>query len=183
MRSSFLAAAAALCLAALPAGAQVLKPGLWEINNKMSGGQMDQAMADLQKQMAQMSPAERKQMEEMMGRQGVRMAPAAGGGGGMTVQMCMTKEMVERNDMPMQDGCRMTQHSRSGNTMKMAFACTNPPSSGEGQVTFSSPEAYTSKMTMRMQEKGKTETMTMDTAGKWLKADCGNVKPPAPAKK
>ncbi|MEJ5992583.1 DUF3617 domain-containing protein [Ramlibacter sp. PS3R-8] len=181
MRTCLLAATAALSIVAFPAGAQSLKPGLWEINNKMGGGQMDQAMADMQKQMAQMSPAERKQMEEMMGKQGVRMAPAAGGG--MTVQMCMTKEMVERNDMPMQDGCRMTQNTRSGNTMKMAFTCTNPPSSGEGQVTFASPEAYTSKMTMRMQEKGKTETMTMDTSGKWLKADCGNVKPVTPPKK
>ena len=181
MRTSFLAAAAALSIVAFPAGAQAMKPGLWEINNKMSGGQMDQSMADMQKQMAQMSPAERKQMEDMMAKQGVRMQPAAGGG--MTVQMCMTKEMVDRNDMPMQDGCRMTQNSRSGNTMKMAYACTNPPSSGEGQVTFAGPEAYTSKMTMRMQEGGKTETMSMATTGKWLKADCGNVKPPAAPKK
>jgi hypothetical protein len=180
MRTSLLAAAAAGFLACLPAGAQTLKPGLWEINNKMSGGQMDQAMADMQKQLAQMSPAERKQMEEMMGRQGVRMAPGAGG---MTAQICMTKEMVERNDMPMQDGCKMTQNTRSGNTMKMAFTCANPPSSGEGQVTFTSSEAYTSKMTMRMQEKGKTETMQMDTTAKWLKADCGSVKPVTPPKK
>lgn len=181
MRTSFLAAAATLCFVALPAGAQAMKPGLWEINNKMSGGQMDQAMADMQKQLAQMPPAERKQMEEMMAKQGVRMAP--GGGGGMTVQMCMTKEMVERNDLPMKDGCRTTQNTRSGNTMKMAFACTNPPSSGEGQVTFAGPEAYTSQMTMRMQEGGKTETMSMATTGKWLKADCGSVKPPAAPKK
>ena len=116
-----------------------------------------------------------------MARQGVRITPSAGGG--MTVQMCMTKEMVERNDMPMQDGCRMTQNSRSGNTLKMAFTCTNPPSSGEGQFTIASPEAYTSKMTMRVQENGKTETTTMDTRGKWVKADCGNVKPPMPPKK
>jgi hypothetical protein len=182
MRPSFLAAAAAaLCIAAMPASAQTMKPGLWEINNKMGGGQMDQAMAEMHKQMQQMSPAERKQMEDMLAKQGVRMSPGAGGG--MSVQMCMTKEMVERNDMPMQEGCRMTQNTRSGNTMKMAFTCTNPPSSGEGQVTFSSPEAYTSKMTIRTQEKGRTETMTMDTTGKWLKADCGNVKPLAPPKK
>jgi hypothetical protein len=181
MRTPLLAAAAALCIVAFPAGAQTLKPGLWEINNKMGGGEMDKAMADLQKEMAQMSPAERKQMEAMMGKQGVRMAP--GGGGGMTVQMCMTKEMVERNDMPVQDGCRMTQNSRSGNKLKMAFTCANPPSSGEGEVTFASSEAYTSKMTMRSQEKGKTETMTMDTTGKWLKADCGSVKPFTPPKK
>ena len=34
-----------------------------------------------------------------------------------------------------------------------------------------------------LNEKGKTETMTMDTTGKWLKADCGNVKPFTPPKK
>ena len=181
MRMPLLAAAAALCIVVLPAGAQTLKPGLWEINNKMGGGQMDQAMADLQKEMAQMPPAERKQMEEMMAKQGVRMAPGAGGG--MTVQMCMTKEMVERNDMPMQDGCRTTQNSRSGNTLKMAFACTNPPSSGEGTFTFHGSESYTSRMTLRVQEAGKTETTTMNTSGKWLKADCGNVRPPMPPKK
>ena len=65
----------------------------------------------------------------------------------------------------------------------MAFACTNPPSSGEGTFTFNGSESYTSRMTMRMQEAGKTETTTMNTSGKWLKADCGNVKPPMPPKK
>jgi hypothetical protein len=171
---SIAAVAAALALA-LPAGAQTLKPGLWEINNKMSGGQMDQAMAEMQKALAGMSPAERKQMEEMMAKQGVKLAPGAGGG--MAVQVCMTKEQVERNDMPMEEGCRMTQNTRSGNTLKMAYTCTKPPSSGEGQVTFHSPEAYTSKMTVKSVEQGKPQTMTMDATGKWLGANCGNVKP------
>jgi hypothetical protein len=175
MRIRYLAAAAALCLA-LPATAQTIKPGLWEINNKMSGGQMDQAMSEMQKAMAGMSPAERKQMEEMMARQGVKMV-APGAGGGMAVQVCMTKEQVERNDMPMQDGCRMTQNTRSGNTLRMAYTCTRPPSSGEGTVTFHSSESYTSKMTVKSTEQGRTETMTMDATGKWLGANCGNVKP------
>jgi hypothetical protein len=176
MRPSLFAAAAVLAFA-LPAGAQSLKPGLWEINNKMSGGQMDQAMVEMQKQMAAMPPGERKQMEAMLAQRGVKMAPGAGGG--MAVQMCMTKEMAERNDMPMQDGCRMTQQTRSGNTMKMAFTCTKPPSSGEGQVTFTSSEAYTSRMTV----KSAGDTMTIEGSGKFLKADCGNVKPIAPPKK
>ena len=47
MRMHLVAAAAVLGFA-LPAGAQTMKPGLWEIHNKMSGGQMDQAMADMQ---------------------------------------------------------------------------------------------------------------------------------------
>lgn len=181
MRIPSLLAACAVTFAVLPAGAQTMKPGLWEINNKMHNAEMAKAMADMRKQMASMSPAERKQMEAMMGQQGMRMAP--GQGGGMAVQVCMTKEMVERNDMPMEEGCRVTSQQRSGNTMKMAFACTKPPSSGESQVTFSGPDAYTSKTTVRVTEKGKTDTMTMEATGKWLKADCGNVKPVAAPKK
>ena len=174
MRIPSLIAAAVLAAASLPVSAQSMKPGLWEIHNKMAGGEMDAAMAQMQQQMAQMSPAERKQMEAMMAKQGVRMAPS---GGGMAVQICMTKEMVERNDPPVQDGCKVTQNQRSGNTHKFAFACSNPPSSGEGQVTYQGPEAYTSKMSVKTSTGGKTDTTTMEGRGKWLKADCGNVKP------
>lgn len=182
MRIHLLTAAAVLAVA-LPAGAQSMKPGLWEMNNKTSGGQMDNAMAELQKQMAQMSPQERKHMEAAMAQQGVKMASGAGGaGGGMLVQMCLTKEQVERNDMPMQQGCTTTRNERSGNKMRYAFRCTNPPSSGEGETTFT-PESYTSRMTLKTTVDGKAETMTMEGTGKWLKADCGNVKPMPTAKK
>jgi hypothetical protein len=179
MRMHLVAAAAVLAFA-LPAGAQTMKPGLWEIHNKMSGGQMDQAMADMQKQLAQMPPEQRKQMEAAMAQQGVKMAPAAGGG--MVVQMCMTKEMVERNDVPVQNGCTATQNRKSGNRVQFAYTCANPPSSGEGEMTFT-PESYTSHMTMKTAVQGKTETIVSDSTGKWLKADCGNVKPVQAPKK
>src|SRR3954470_4517775 len=110
-------AAAVLALAlTLPAGAQTMKPGLWEINNKMSGGQMDQAMADMQKQLAQMPPEQRKQMEAMMAQRGVKMVP--GTGGGMAMQVCMTRDMVDHNDVPMQKGCTSTQQKKSGNRIQ-----------------------------------------------------------------
>jgi hypothetical protein len=181
MRIPSLIACGLLAAACLPVSAQSMKPGLWEIHNKTQGGQMDQAMADLQKQMAQMSPQQRKQMEAAMAQQGVKMAPGAGGG--MAMQMCMTREMIDRNDVPVQDGCKVTQNTRSGNTQKFAFTCSNPPSSGEGQVTYGGPESYSSRMTIKTAAAGKTETTTMETSGKWLKADCGNVKPmPVPKK-
>jgi len=182
MRIRILAAAAALAFAAaLPAVAQTMKPGLWEIHNNMKGGEMDNAMAELQKQMAQMSPQQRKQMEAAMAQQGVKMAP--GSSGGMAMQVCFTKEMVERDDVPMQEGCRTTVNKRSGNTQKFAFTCSNPPSSGEGQVTYAGPEAYSSRMTVKTAAGGRTDTTTMEASGKWLKADCGNVKPmPVPTK-
>ena len=68
MRIPSLIACGLLAAACLPASAQSMKPGLWEIHNKMQGGEMDAAMAQMQQQLAQMSPAERKQMEAMMGK-------------------------------------------------------------------------------------------------------------------
>ena len=179
MHRKLLAAAAALALA-LPAGAQTMKPGLWEMNNKTSGGQMDQAMAEMQKQLAGMSPEQRKQMQAAMAGQGVKMMPGAGGG--MAVQMCLTKEMVERNDVPMEKGCTTTRNERSGRKVTFAFTCSNPPSSGEGEASFT-PDTYTSRMTLKTVVAGKPETMTMEGKGRWVKADCGEVKPmPQPKK-
>lgn len=169
-----------LCSAALLAGAaqaQTLQPGLWEMRSSMQGaGEMNQAMAEMQKQLAAMPPAQRKQMEDMMAKQGVAIQP--GSAGGMRVQVCMTKEMVERDQIPAQGGqCKTQVSPRSGNTMKMRFSCTNPPSDGEGEVSFISPQAYTTRMTVNTQQGGKRETMTMQGDAKWVSAQCGNVKP------
>ena len=181
MKVHHLVAAAALVLA-FSANAQSLKPGLWEITNKMQtgSGQMEAQMAQMQQQMANMPPDQRKMVEEMMAKQGVKM----GAGGAMTVKVCMTKEMVERNEINDKRGdCKTTHQSRTGNTMKMAFSCTNPPSTGEGQVVFTSPEAYSMKMAISTTVQGKPEKVNMDGGGKWLGADCGSVKPMVPPKK
>jgi hypothetical protein len=169
-------AATALAIFACAAGAQSLKPGLWEVTHQMKtgSGQMEQSMAQMQKEMAGMPPEQRKMMEEMMAKRGGKSGP----GGGMNVKVCMTREMVEKNELPAQQGdCTTTHQSRKGDTMNMAFSCTNPPSTGEGQVIFKSPEAYSMKMVMSSTVNGKPEKMTMDGSGKWLGPDCGNVKP------
>lgn len=169
---------AAACLVATGAHAQTLKPGLWEVTNKMhsASGEMEKAQAQMRQQMASMPPEQRKMFEEMMAKQGVKMSP-----GGMNVRMCLTPDMAKRDEFPAQQGdCKTTLQQRAGNTIKMAYTCANPPSSGEGQYTIVSPEAYTMKMVMRSTVKGKSETMNMDAAGKWLSADCGSVKPVRP---
>jgi hypothetical protein len=165
------------------ASAQTLKPGLWELTSQMTGSaEAEKSQAQFQKNMASMSPEQRKKMEEAMAKHGMKMMP--GGPGGMSAQMCLTKEMVERDELPAQHGsCKTTRQPRSGNTMKFAFECANPPSSGDGVYTFVSPEAYTVKMNMKMSMKGKPETMAMDGSGKWLSADCGSVKPLQPPAK
>ncbi len=178
------ACTAGLLVAYQPALAQSTKPGLWEITHKMGGSaEMDQAMAQMQQQLASMPPAQRKQMEDMLAKQGMSMGASAGGG--ISVKVCMTREMAERNEMPQaqQGDCKSTASPRVGNTQKISFVCTQPPSSGEGQITFTSNEAYTMKMVTTTSVKGKPEKMTLDGSGKWLSADCGAVKPMAAPKK
>jgi hypothetical protein len=170
--------------AACGVSAQTMKPGLWDISQKMqtSSGEMEKAMADMQKEMANMPAEQRKMMQDMMAKQGV--AVGGGGPGAMSIKVCMTKEMVERNEIGTTQGdCKSTYAPRAGNTMKMSFVCSKPPSSGEGQVTFIGPEEYTSKMTVNTTSNGKSEKMTMDGRGKWLSAECGAVKPLVAPKK
>ncbi|MEO7391013.1 MAG: DUF3617 domain-containing protein [Ramlibacter sp.] len=163
------------------AGAQSLKPGLWEVTQKMhsSSGEMEKSMAQLQEQLAGLPPEQRKKMEEMMASKG--MSPASGGA--MSVKVCMTKEMVENAAAPLQQhqmrgNCKSTKMERTGNTMKMAYTCTAPPSSGEGEMTFNNPEGYTMKVVVSTTIRGKAEKMNMESTGKWQGADCGAVKPP-----
>ena len=174
----------ALAGAAFPpaASAQNLKPGLWEVTQNMQGaGDMGAAMAKMQKEIANMPPEQRKMMEQMMAKQGMQMGA---GPGGTSVRVCMTKEMVERNEIPAQKGdCKTTKQERSGNTMKFAFSCANPPSSGEGTHTIVSPEAYKSSVSVRSTHGGKPQTMTIDGSGKWIAADCGAIKPMRPPQK
>ncbi len=187
-RSTALALLAAASFISMPAFAQSMKPGLWEINNKMhsSDGEMEKAMAQAQQQMANMPPEQRKMMQDMMAKQGVSMGPAGKGGAGMSMKLCMTKEMAERNEVPTssqqhEGNCTHNRSPMAGNTMKISYTCTNPPSSGEGQVTFTSNEAYSMKMSMKSEgAKGKPHQMNMDASAKWLGADCGSIKPMVP---
>lgn len=168
----------------LDANAQNMKPGLWEISQKMKFGsaEANDAMAGMQEQLAKMPPEQRKQMQEMMSKKGVNVdlnsVGGSGGPGAISIKTCMTQEMVDRNELPAaQNGCTSTRSPRVGNTMKMAFSCTKPPSSGEGTVTFTSSDAYSMKMVITSTVKGKPEKLEMDGTGKWLGAQCGDVKP------
>lgn len=168
-----------LLVGATSSFAQSIQPGLWEINHKIGGNpQMDQAMAQMQKQLTAMPPAQRKQMEAMLGQQGVSM-PSPAADGGMAMKVCITPEMAARQDMPSQtEGeCTTTITSRSTSTMNMKFVCKNPPSSGEGTYTFNGDKAYSVKMVIHTTNKDMPASMTMDGQGKWLSADCGAVKP------
>ena len=175
-----LATAALLAMAAASAGAQTMKPGLWEMTNKMGGSpEIDQAMAQLQQQMANMPPEQRKMMEDMMAKKGMGMGMGGVSPGGIVVKACITKEMAERNQLPMQHSgdCTNTISDKTSTGMKMKFTCTNPPSSGEGQFNFLGDSAYTLKMKISTAAQGKPQVTTVDGSGKWVTSECGNITP------
>jgi hypothetical protein len=167
--------ASALLVFGSAALAQKVTPGLWEhsMSIKSASGQMESAMAEMQKQLAALPADQRKMMEQMMAGQGVGVGPK-----GQTVRVCVTPAMADRDQMPQADGdCRQTTQ-RSGNKVSFKFSCTgDPPSSGEGVYTLLSDKAYEGRATMSTIVNGKPEKMNMTHSGKWLGADCGAVKP------
>ena len=171
--------AAALLLLASAAQAQTMKPGLWEVRGK-GPPEMAEAMSKMRERMANMPPAQRKQMEEMMAKQGAGMSGAPGDG--FSVKTCVTKEMASRMQLPVQQqgNCTTTTNKTSAG-MKMKFTCTDPQSSGEGDFTFSGDTAYTMKL--KINPSGEDKSRTFDATGKWLGSDCGAVKPPPEPKK
>ncbi|MBX3634330.1 MAG: DUF3617 domain-containing protein [Rubrivivax sp.] len=181
MKRTLTTAAALLsaALLSLPAAAQKSEAGLWEyrIALKSGSGRMEGAMAQMQQEMAKMSPEQRKAMEQMMASQGMGMAP--GGGAANTVRMCVSKEQAARDEMPTgDDRCRQTSLTRSGSTLRFAFVCEgNPPTKGEGSYTFQGGRAFSGQTAVDTVVDGKPERIESHIQGQWLGADCGNVKP------
>jgi hypothetical protein len=95
--------------------------------------------------------------------------------------MCITKEMAERNQVPVQQqgNCTSSTSNKTGTGMKIKYTCTNPPTSGEGVFTFSGDSAYTMKMKVNSAGQGTPKTTSMDASEKWLGSDCGAIKPMA----
>lgn len=159
---------------------QKMRPGLWEhsVVMKSQSGQMEAAMAQMQKSMASMTPAQRKQMEQMLAQQGVAMGP---GGNTNTVKVRISPEQADLDRIPPQEGCTQNVQRTGPNSVAMAFSCKGPqgqpPTTGEGTMTFNGPTAYTGQFKVKTTSNGKPDQLDMAQTGKWLAADCGALKP------
>ncbi len=175
--------AVAALLAGAPVQAQKLAPGLWEnsLTMKSSDTRLTAGMERMQKELAAMPPEKRKQMEAMMAAQGINMGMAAGPGGpAIVAKVCLTPEQAARDELqPPADGdCRQTSMQRSGNTLRMKFECTGKrPGKGEGEYVLDSPKAHHGRTRIETMEGGKPVRLEMNHSGRWLAADCGEVKP------
>ena len=177
------ALAAAARLAAAPVRAQKLAPGLWEhsMTMKSSDPGMAEGMARMQKEMAAMPPEQRKQMQAMLAAPGINMTMGAGPvEPAIVAKVCLTPEQAARAEMPppAEGDCKQTSLQRTGNTLRMKFACTGKrPATGEGEYTLEGPKAHRGRTLIETQEAGKSVRMEMNHSGRWMAADCGAVKP------
>lgn len=183
MNFKHLLAASALAFCCAPTAAQTQAAGLWEhtVDLKSVDGDMEIAIAAMRQQLASMPAAQRAQMEQMLARRGVSLAP-----NGSVLKACVTPEEAAQPAEPkLGPNCTQQIVSRSGNTVKMTFACSRPQAlRGEGEATFESDRGYRGSAEVVTPFMGKPRQMTMTLGGRWLGADCGNVRPlavPGPA--
>ena len=163
-----------LALAAAHASAQTMKPGQWELSNRLksSNGQTGAAMSAAMKQLANLPPEQRAQIEAMMAQNGATM-PKLGADGGMTMSACITPEMAARHEMPtgQQGNCSSSNQPVAGG-LNLSFRCTNPPSSGQGTLRFNGDSSFTMTMSVTSSISGQPEQTQVETSGRWLSPTC-----------
>jgi hypothetical protein len=159
-----------------PAAAQKIAPGLWEqtVSVSVGGGAVTNPMAGMQERLAKLPPERRKQMEAMLAQHGMGSAP-----GSNALRVCITPEQAARDaPPPTQNGCTSSGVQRSGNVMRFKYECAGPPpSSGEGEFAYASAKEWKGKVVSTQMRQGQPVRGETTMAGRWIAADCGNVRP------
>ncbi|MYN41929.1 DUF3617 family protein [Duganella sp. FT109W] len=161
-------------LTAIQAQAQTIKPGLWELNSKVRTGnaQTDQAVSAALSQLAALPPAQRAQVESMMAQNGVSV-PQAGADGSLRVTACVTPAMAARRELPLgQQGKCSAQQTPVAGGVDVTFSCTDPASSGSGQVRMQGDSAYTASLQVTNNSGTGPQQATVESSGRWLAASC-----------
>jgi hypothetical protein len=162
-----------LCLGAAAQTAPRIKAGLWEIQveREENGQKMPDASERMKEHMKSMTPERRKQFEEMMKQRGVD--PNAGG----AMKLCYSQKMVERGAWSDQGSCKTEYSNRSASAWKWHSICPELGYQGEGEASFPDPENFVVKSSGVLTVGGKAHASSSVRTGKWLSANCGDVKP------
>lgn len=144
-----------------------LKPGLWEVETTTSvNGKTHDSQGQMQEMMKKMTPAQRAQMEKMMGSKGM-----AFGDKGMKV--CHTEKSMSDEALvhDPKNKCKITDKKDLADGVQFNIECDK--GSGTAEYHRTSDTAY-SGWNEFTTAKGKSR---MEFKGKFLSSNCGNVKP------
>ncbi|MCU6433085.1 DUF3617 domain-containing protein [Undibacterium sp. Jales W-56] len=156
-----------LFVAAPVLAAGKMKPGLWEMTMQ----------SDAMKSLPPIPPEQLEKMKQM----GIKIPMMQNGG--MTHQVCITKEMAERDHPSMgpkeEAACQPKNMQHNGGSWSMDLVCDSPDMKGTGTVKgmYNSDGAMQSTYDFKGVSHGKPVSQHMETKGKWLSADCGDIKP------
>jgi hypothetical protein len=161
------------------AHASDLKAGLWEMNTIsqiMDGrdmkAEMSQAQTRMQQEMSSLPPAQRAQMQSMMGRHGASL------GGGKRICISPAMAAMDKPMLDREEHCKPATVNRSGNKTSFEFNCTNNghTSVGKGESTASGGTINT-RMDMTMTDASGKHTMHTESQMKYLGEDCQGIMP------
>lgn len=173
-----------------------MKPGLWEHRIKLIGGndmaaqteQMQKAMEEVKKQMANLPPDQRKMMEDMMAQQGMTFSDEGVSmqnnkvqinKDGTLVKQCITQSQIDKGYVPESGAeCKPDITQLSATKFKTKYVCTGQhKATGEGNIEFISPTLYKGTAYFITETDGKSQRYETEQTGAWLSSDCGDIKP------
>jgi hypothetical protein len=166
-------------VAAAPASAQAIKPGLWEVKSSLGKGygkSLAAVAANNKKMIAEMSPATRKEMEAIEAENADEVQYTDDH---VITKSCITKEQASKLDKVWgkQDNCNYQNSPLVGGVMKMTFSCTDSKSTGTGTLRLRGDTGFDMEMTSSGSVQGKRFDMKATASGKWLGANCGKIEP------
>lgn len=144
-----------------------IKPGLWEIQSKTSvNGQPVDAAKQMNQALQKMSPAQRQQMESMMGAKGINF-------GDKGIKVCHTNKVSTEQNLIQKDksNCKITDKKELSDGIKFNIKCET--GSGAAEYHWTSENSYKGWNEFQTKQ-GKSRT---EFSGQFLSADCGSVKP------
>jgi hypothetical protein len=149
------------------------KPGLWEVKTIMKS--QDKSASDAQAKMKEalkdLTPAQRKQMEKMMGKSGV------GFGEDGSMKICFTEESVktieDQTKNSLDSKCETKITEKNSKFFKTKFKCEDG-TTGTGTWNFISDSQYTSTIVAK---NSQGETSEILHKAKFQGKDCGDIKP------
>lgn len=199
MKSLVFMAVASLVAASSVAQVKVdMKAGLWQNSIKFEGGaqgqlaalqkdQADSIIGDMQEQLKNMPPEQRKMMEDALAAskaqagqlpeyQNEHMSLSKDG---VVTKDCITQAEIDKGWVPeSEDGCKSTVTAVGKNKFKLHQVCEGEgASSMDAEVEFSSTTKFTGTGTAVQNFNGQRYTMPVALEGKWLASECGAIKP------
>ena len=152
-----------------------VKSGLWEMRVSALDADGHEIARPEQAALSRLSPEARARMADVMKARGISMPDADG-----AIKACLTKETFDSGawqQMASEAGCTTNYSTLTGTTWEWHSSCTALKSESDGEAVFSSSESYTTKVTTTATVIGKANTLTRIVQGKWLGADCGDIRP------